>query len=456
MSSTTATANTPPDSATNQDNNSVYEDLKGFLQSSRADLRLEATKAVLQVVASSDRKQALQLVQHDGILLSLLRIVSDTSSPECSANSLQAILYLSSSMDEFTNQCVEELLQANAVPRLVEFVMALNPSPSSSADSKKKDSKTSSSSSSALINYGLGILANLTRTEAGAISLVGTTFPDEAIPTIQEESEVVVESTKPTMELLLDRFLNPQFIQSSQSSDSPDDTSSHDPYQHFAAMLMNATQIELGRKFVLKIPTHDESTKDTKKSVLERLLPQLQHSNPIRRRGVSGCIRNCCLDVDSAWWMLNVVKIVSPLLMPLAGPEELDLDEKRGMDPDLWLQGPDKLRDDDSTTRLHCVESILLLCATGRKSRETLRLARTYVVLKYADMVEELESISDRINECVQYLRRDEEGTDEGSSDRMVEEATRNRLRLLPAPATEVHQKKTSEDGDDSDYDDVD
>ena len=37
---------------TNQDNASVYEDLKGFLQSSRVDLRLEATKAVLQVVAS--------------------------------------------------------------------------------------------------------------------------------------------------------------------------------------------------------------------------------------------------------------------------------------------------------------------------------------------------------------------------------------------------------------------
>ena len=38
---------------TNQDNSSVYKDLIQFLQASRADLRLEATKAVLQVV--SDR-----------------------------------------------------------------------------------------------------------------------------------------------------------------------------------------------------------------------------------------------------------------------------------------------------------------------------------------------------------------------------------------------------------------
>lgn len=35
---------------TNQDSTSVYKDLVEFLQSSRQDIRLEATKAVLQVV----------------------------------------------------------------------------------------------------------------------------------------------------------------------------------------------------------------------------------------------------------------------------------------------------------------------------------------------------------------------------------------------------------------------
>lgn len=37
-------------SSTNQDQNSVYQELIGFLESQRQDLRLEATKAVLQVV----------------------------------------------------------------------------------------------------------------------------------------------------------------------------------------------------------------------------------------------------------------------------------------------------------------------------------------------------------------------------------------------------------------------
>ena len=94
----------------------------------------------------------------------------------------------------------------------------------------------------------------------------------------------------------------------------------------------------------------------------------------------------------------------------------------------MWLEGPDKVREPDYLTRLHLVEAILLLCGTGRKSREQLRLERAYVVLKWADMVEEHEDISANIYECVQFLRRDEEGTAEGSSDKMVANAYRKPL----------------------------
>jgi len=198
------------------------------------------------------------------------------------------------------------------------------------------------------------------------------------------------------------------------------ESASNDPYQHFAAVLMNATQTEAGRQFLVRLKKND---KDESWSILQALLPQLRSRNPIRRRGIAGCLRNCCLDTDSAWWLLNVVRLTKHLLYPLAGPEELDLDEKRGLDPDLWLEGPDKIREVDHYTRLYLVEAILLLCASGRKSRDHLRLARVYLILKWADMVEEHEDVSERINECVQFLRRDEEGTEEGSSDQMVRES---------------------------------
>jgi hypothetical protein len=330
---------------------------------------------------------------------------------------------------------MEELLQHKAVPRLVELVLATTATANAAATNNTQ------------LNLALGILANLTRTEQGTVELVGKTLPEEAVKAIDVDG--LDKKDRLSMELLLDRYLNRELLTATPDYSSHEplewDTMDHDPYQHFAAILMNATQLEAGRKFVMRIPRPADKNEKPGPSVLQRLLPQLQQANPIRRRGISGMVRNCCLEQDASWWLFHEVKIISHILYPLAGPEELDLDEKQGMDPDLWLQGPDKNREVDGATRLHLVESLLLLCASGRKSRETLRLARTYVVLKYADMVEELEHVSEQINECVQYLRRDEEGMNEGSSDLMVEEATK--LKLLTASAQVVGSQ---------DYDDVD
>merc|ERR1719215_2262683 len=77
------------------------------------------------------------------------------------------------------------------------------------------------------------------------------------------------------------------------------------------------------------------------------------------------------------------------------------------MDPDLWLQGPDQIRDLDSITRLYCVESILTLLATGRNSRQFMTSNQTYIVLKKCDAIEDNELVSDRIGECITLLRRD-------------------------------------------------
>ena len=53
---------------------------------------------------------------------------------------------------------------------------------------------------------------------------------------------------------------------------------------------------------------------------------------------------------------------------------------------------------------LMLVESILLLCATGRRSREILRKKQVYAVIKVLDLSEESEAISEKISECVDYL----------------------------------------------------
>lgn len=127
--------------------------------------------------------------------------------------------------------------------------------------------------------------------------------------------------------------------------------------------------------------------------------------------------------------------------------------KKVGLDPDYWLSGPQKIREPDAQVRRYVVEALLLLLAAGRKARETLRERRTYVIIKMADMVEEDEEVSERMLECVQYLRRDEEGTEEGSSDRRAyenyargmiaeDEANNNRLKALPSSSTTAVDKQ--------------
>jgi hypothetical protein len=376
-----------------------------------------------------------KLVQH-GVVAPLVKNCSDASS-DAGLHALQSLVHLSS-LGTASNQCLLDMLEAGGISRMVEIVLGME---SSTNDWRKR------------INFSCALLANMTRTEAGAIDLVGKALPDEAVKKEQIDDEntgtdtIKTKKDRPTLTLLLERFWNRNYLEMVDYREFEDDpahldSDDRDPFQHFAAVLMNLTQVQQGRQFLLRIP---QTKGDV--SVFETLLAQLRSPNPIRRRGIAGTIRNCCLETESAWWFLNVLNLTNSILYPLAGPEELDVDDKIGMDPDLWLEGPDKVRETDMSTRLFLVEAILLLCASGRQSRATIRLARTYVILKHADMIEEEEVVSEAVNECVQYLRRDEVGTGEGSSDKTVEEhITRN---LLP-PST------SAQVGAEQDYDDVD
>ena len=378
------------------------------------------------------------------------------------------------------------------------------------------------------VNYACALLANATRNEVGAVEFIGYSFPKEAVSSSsQEEKEDTsassTDSTKPTAVLLLSRFLNPLFInvmsdayklaleawesidnngtkkrKNGEDDESPNDESLtkakeeqqsasiakdmnseneyYDPYQHIAAVIMNITQLDNGRKFLMKLIHHNEkedkkdgktSTKEpTTGSHLQSILPQLNSPNITRRQGIAGTLKNCCFAQDSIWWLLNVIHLDKHLLMTLAGPEELTIDEKVGLDPDYWLLGPLKKRESNVLVRLYVVEALLILLASGRQARETLRERRTYVIIKLADMVEENEEVSERMLECVQYLRRDEYGEEEGSSDKRAYEKyakgmlemdgvmnKKTQLKALP-PSTTAAGNSANED--EEDYDKID
>jgi hypothetical protein len=68
-------------------------------------------------------------------------------------------------------------------------------------------------------------------------------------------------------------------------------------------------------------------------------------------------------------------------------------------------------------------------------------------------MVEEREDISELIYDCVNYLRRDEQGTAEGSSDLLVDSAY---PKLSAAIARPIGAQSTTTVGDEDDFDTVD
>ena len=457
---------------------------------------------------NDDGNEAARRLASLDVVRPLCKISSVASADQGSMAALAALAVLCSH-DRVGNRCVEDFLEARGVGRMLEIALSSPPDDDFSS--------TSWSTWRRQVNYACALLANATRTERGAVDFIGMAFPEEAVFSSSNEGNREngawkKRDAKPTAALLLSRFLNPAFVDESspsyrsrgrtsddgehdsdleeessekrpQSSDpdlrpqtlEPMGEEHYDPYQHVAAVLMNITQLETGRDFLMKFtyirkPNDGENktlNDESSTSHLQSILPQLTSTNVHRRRGVAGTIKNCCFSQDSVWWLLHMVRVDKHLLMTLAGPEELDVDEKIGLDPDYWLLGPQKVREPDSLVRLYVVEALLLLLASGRRARETLRERRTYVVIKLADMVEENEEVGERMLECVQYLRRDEEGEDEGSSDRRAYEsyakgmlaanyAKNEGCRRTALPTSSSGALVEEKEWDGEDYDDVD
>lgn len=331
--------------STGNDEVQLYQDLKGFLGSDRPDLRLSATEAILHIREREGLEQILQC----GIITALAKNVGHPQR-RIAVNALQALVFLTSH-GTTAQHCIQDLLDtttASGLPRMLEVVLSAPPTTRSTTAELTLWRKQ--------VNFAMALLVNLTRTEEGAVQLAGQTLPDEAIPsqsrTGQTDSPVeILMPARPILDLLLARFLNEQFVDPNfirqldtnekergagvdVDQDDRMNAQEGDPYQHFAAVLMNATQVEAGRRFVMRIHYPQGSTATPQSatpqsppkqptSVLQKLLPMLKSRNPLRRRGIAGVIKNCCLDKDSAWWLIHQVKITTHLLYPLAGTKDV-------------------------------------------------------------------------------------------------------------------------------------
>ncbi|XP_057949205.1 uncharacterized protein LOC131144523 [Malania oleifera] len=92
-------------------------------------------------------------------------------------------------------------------------------------------------------------------------------------------------------------------------------TSSHekndDPFEHVGSILVNISKQETGRKILL----------DPKRALLKQIIRQFDSRSPLRKKGVSGTIRNCCFEAESQLQNLLLISefLWPALLLPVAG-----------------------------------------------------------------------------------------------------------------------------------------
>jgi hypothetical protein len=96
------------------------------------------------------------------------------------------------------------------------------------------------------------------------------------------------------------------------------------------------------------------------------------------------------------------------ILLPLAGPEEFDLDAQEQLPDALQFLPPTKQREPDAVLRLTHIESLLLLCTT-LWGRDYLRTHGVYEVVRALHEQETNDAVSEHVERLVNLLKRGEE-----------------------------------------------
>ncbi|CAE6349961.1 unnamed protein product [Rhizoctonia solani] len=220
---------------------------------------------------------------------------------------------------------------------------------------------------------------------------------------------------------------------------------------HFlASVFANITVTSAGRLALLALDPV------TSEFALAKILSFTEHPDIIRRGGVASTLKNCAFHTPAHMAMLKPevetvtipprneegkgMNLLSFLLLPLAGPEEFDLEDMDKLPASIQFLPDTKKRESDQFIRLTHIETLLLLCTT-RPAREFMRLNGVYEVVQKMHETEQNTSVTEHIERLVNLLKRDE------GPDTAIEEV----------PLEETEPKKGSSDAmkDSNDDDDI-
>lgn len=132
------------------------------------------------------------------------------------------------------------------------------------------------------------------------------------------------------------------------------DEASEDPFEHVGSILVNISKQEAGRKLLL----------DPKRGLLRQIIRQFDSPSPLRRKGVSGTIRNCCFEAESQLQNLLLISefLWPALLLPVAGNKIYSEQDRSKMPLELGSAlSIEREPVDDPEIRVQALEAIYLI-----------------------------------------------------------------------------------------------
>jgi len=180
---------------------------------------------------------------------------------------------------------------------------------------------------------------------------------------------------------------------------------------------------------------------------LAKLVVFTEHKDTIRRGSVSSLLKNCSfytqghqaiLTPESQTVLVPPSTLPAPgidalqhILLPLAGPEEFDLDAQEQLPDALQFLPQSKQREPDAVLRLTHIETLLLLCST-LWGRDYLRTHGVYEIVRALHEEETNDAVLEHSERLVNMLKRSEgpemaqdlqvEETEEDDADLRIEE----------------------------------
>ncbi|KAG6819178.1 hypothetical protein H0H93_014598 [Arthromyces matolae] len=303
---------------------------------------------------------------------------------------------------------VSSLSEPNFLTFIVSYIIHPNSILADLASMLLSNLTSSSSATSTLLSLKVPVIPG---TEIYATqSRCGTSAPPDPYPD-GDATEVLA------LPLLLDAFstlnTDPDQLKKKRKGDL-----------HFlASVFANISLAPAGRAFFLSAQPSEASKSGEFEYPLAKIVSFTEHKDTIRRGGVASTLKNCAFQAAGHKAMLSPEseKVTVPpstteapgvdalpyILLPLAGPEEFDLEDQEKLPEALQFLPPTKTREVDPALRLMHIETLLLLCHT-RWGRDYIREHGVYEIVRAAHLVETVDKISEHIERLVTLIKGDE------------------------------------------------